>query len=64
MNQEEKQDKKFFQIIDTLNKQHKQGATLVFDCGELGFIRIWWGRYGWLHEWFEPSQEFKEVKDA
>lgn len=52
-------DEKFLKIITALNKKHRQGENQIFDCGELGFVHIWW-RQGWEHQWFEPSVEFKE----
>lgn len=50
---------KVLDIITQLNKQHRQGEDQVFDCGELGFVHLWWhSRWSW--EWIKISTEFKE----
>ena len=56
-----KQDRyiKVLEIINTLNKTHRQGHRGYFDCGELGILFVWWHRQ-WEWEWIELSTEFKE----
>lgn len=53
---------KYLEIITELNKQNRQGEDNIFNCGELGFIRIWW-RGQWVREWVEISNEFR-IKPA
>jgi hypothetical protein len=49
---------KFLKIITHLNEHHRQGENNIFDCGKLGFVRIWWHSQ-WQHEWLMPSTEYK-----
>ena len=49
------------EIINALNKTHRQGLDGYFDCGELGITHIWW-HDGWKWEWIEISNEFKPNK--
>lgn len=55
---EQARQDKFLQIITALNKQHRQAANEIFDCGTLGFVHIWF-HHSWECEWFKPSEEFK-----
>ena len=52
---------KYLDIISELNHQHRQGENQIFDCGELGFVHIWW-HHQWQLEWFNPSKEFSFQK--
>lgn len=51
-------NQKYIEIITKLNKKHRQGEANIFDCGELGFLHIWWHNQ-WKYDWFIPSLEFK-----
>lgn len=56
---ESERHNKVFEIIGSLNQQNRQGESQIFDCGVLGFVRMWWHN-GWEWSWFEPNTEFKE----
>lgn len=44
----------FFEIIHALNDLDRYRGGL-FDCGELGFCRVWWHRRSWQCEWYEAE---------
>jgi len=51
---------KVLEIINELNRQHRQGENEIFDCGELGFVHLWWhASWQWKWKWIKPSTEFK-----
>jgi hypothetical protein len=52
---------KYMEIITKLNRRKRWGENQIFDCGELGFLHIWWHQQ-WYGDWFEPSTEFKPTK--
>lgn len=49
-----KREEKYLELITTLNERRQQGSRGIFNCGKLGFALIYWSRYGWNVEWFEP----------
>ena len=38
--------------MEHLNSQSNCSECL-YDCGELGLLQIYWGRYGWEYMWLE-----------
>ena len=56
---EQQRENKYLEIITALNHKHRQGENKIFDCGELGFVHVWW-YHQWQSEWFAPSKEFKD----
>lgn len=52
---------KVLDIINELNRTHRQGSNDYYDCGELGIVHIYWW-HSWTWEWIELSTEFKEQK--
>jgi hypothetical protein len=49
-------ERTFFEIIQWLNDNDKQGATNLFDCGVLGFALVYWSRNGWEVRWYEAQK--------
>lgn len=58
----------YFQLIKWLNKQKFHGTRTLFDCGELGFALICWGRSRWKVDWLEaqpiPFEVTLEIDNA
>lgn len=59
MIKQQAKDAKVFDIINKLNKTHRQGQSGYYDCGELGIVYIYWRDQRWQWEWIEISSEFK-----
>lgn len=52
---------KVLDIINELNRTHRQGLSAYYDCGELGIVYIYW-KSQWEWEWIELNTEFKEIR--
>ena len=52
-------DEAFYGIISTLNKRADKGETsFLFDCGDLGIVRVYWYRNYWEREWFGHMERY------
>jgi len=58
--QKDPRNRAFWLIINQLNEQGRHHENCVFDCGKLGFVRIWFEGGYWEHKWLEVSTEFKK----
>ena len=67
MNKKDEIQKLIWKIIAKLNDSEPSALGGLFDCGELGFVLIYWERHGWAFTVYEKesiytAEEFLKEK--